>query len=161
VPLFFQTGFGKTSAPIEVPFNSPLLAARARLDFYVSGHGLVGENVCDEFCKKKNTLAIDGEPVLEVEPWIECGEDACGKHIPAEKPFTCMKQTFDYKCEKNMTSCPASAILDRANWCPGYRTPPKSVMVPRNVFRGSHVFTYEVENLEGNWMTGATLVFMR
>jgi hypothetical protein len=160
-PLFYALAWGKTSAPIKATVTAPEDVTNGRIDFYVSGHGLVGTKACDEFCKKENVISVGGQTVYAEAPWVVCGEPVCGEHLAAATPFTCMNKSWSYRCGSNLTSCPGSAVLDRANWCPGRKIELKEIPLPEDLLSGSHDVTYAVENLEGNFWIGAAAVFWR
>lgn len=127
VPVFRQR-IEPATAPLgaEVtapPGQSPL---RARLFFTTSGHGGKGNPPCDEFCKKQNTVSVDGMAVYDQAPWTDC-PDTC-THVPAS--LSCGGKSWGYKCKENPTACPPSATYPRANWCPSKIVAPRVIDLP-------------------------------
>jgi len=78
-----------------VTFDIGAGATQARLKMRITGHGFGGTLNCSEFCKRMNTLKVNGNPVYDHLVW----RDDCGLN-----PLYPQGGTWLY---------------DRAAWCPG------------------------------------------
>lgn len=92
-PVFFNTAYTSASAPLFRTLSAPPKANAARVDLYSTGHDAKGPNLCDERCKKRHVLTIDGvEHVFE--PWRDCSDYGKAGWCPGEAverrsfPFT-------------------------------------------------------------------------
>lgn len=93
-------------AGLEVEFTLPKNLKNAKLRYITTGHGGWGNG--DEFNPKRNTILLNGNPVISFIPWRE----DCGSYRlfnPASGNFKNGLSSSDYS---------------RSNWCPGMVTYP-------------------------------------
>jgi hypothetical protein len=158
VPVFRQAITPMTPT-LSATLAAPASAAHARLDFFTTGHGGVGSQVCDEFCKKTNEVKVDGNDVYNMQPWVDCSSNCT--HVPAGMMFSCGGTSFNYTCKQNPTSCPSSPTFPRANWCPSQAVSPIPIMLDDAVASGSHTIGASVTNVQGSFEVGLAAVFWR
>lgn len=112
VPLYFHS---HTKAKVVEPkrITVPSGATAARLRLRTTGHGTPG---CDEFCKKRHRVWVNGLTKLDVKPWRECKS-------------LCKPDATKTYCKENPYGAVQSVLAPRANWCPGHATKPISIDV--------------------------------
>jgi hypothetical protein len=146
----------ENSGTVAVPFELPPGTTQARLDYRVTGHGAgPSDGPCiggaEEFCRRSHQVAIDGQELAVVEPWIRSCQHMC---TIATHP----RAGFDY-CEENPCGALRSVSAPRANWCPGevVRTFSWTDGIP--VDQEPHELTYRVNTIApgGNWRTSVVL----
>jgi hypothetical protein len=144
-----------------MPLVAPLAASSAQIHFYTTGHALVGDRNCDEFCPRANVLTIDDIALYDEAPWIDCGSACTRVYLPVGQTITCSGRSFNYRCQQNPTSCPSSPEFDRSNWCPGWQVVRRDLAVPPSFLRGSHTVGFAIPGAIGWFQTGAAIVFYR
>ncbi|MEJ5999381.1 PNGase F N-terminal domain-containing protein [Paucibacter soli] len=91
---------------LEVNFTLDRPLKNARLRYIATGHG--GWANGDEFLPKKNTILLDGKPLISFVPWRQ----DCGAY-----------RLFN-PASGNFNDGLSSSDLSRSNWCPGSATNP-------------------------------------
>jgi hypothetical protein len=155
IPLYYASQTTQASPP-PISFTVPAGTVSSRLEWRATGHG--GANPgpgcigpAEEFCHRKHTLTIDGQPLATIDPWrTDCAKECTLQHYgPPDGGF-------DY-CDKDPCGDPTSVMASRANWCPGTVTPPFTWDAKPLDSAGMHQLSWTISVLEmgGQWRLSA------
>lgn len=122
---------------------------RVLLHYYVSGHCTDGRDE-DEFVKKDNVIAVDGNVVYRYQPW----RDDC-RQFRDINPYT-----------RRWSDGYWSSDYSRSGWCPGDYVKPLELDLTDHLTPGRHSIHFMIENVRpkdengqyGYWRVSAQLL---
>ena len=156
--LFNRTVSYESEDP-RIQFIIPEGIQSSRLEYRATGHGggMDTSPACigpaEEFCRRTQTILIDGIEVDQITPWRDDCDDQCTLVTHDN-----VRNSFEY-CLENPTGSIQSVRAPRANWCPGSHTPPFTWEMDVLNDAGPHTFEVKLLDLhpQGRWRTSAIL----